>query len=441
MDRRTHDIKPLLLLIFLNVLGIVALIINDNASSYDLATLATAMCMVGLIMYVVITRFQLGDPYLFVIVSMLSSVGIIMLSRLDAAAFGLSHIKMYLAGVGVFFFTLIMYRGFNKFLKSWTLLYYIIAMALLVATLLFGTEINGAKNWIMIGGLSVQPTEFVRIFYVMALAAIMCKAADKDLAKIGKKTNLFNFEKMSEKGKKWIRLLSVAAVAASCAGCLLVQRELGTLLVFGVVYIAFLYVYGESKTFLALNLVAVALAAVVAATAFSHVNERVVAWKDPIGNYESPADNPDSNGKGYQIVHSLIAIGSGDFTGSGIGQGSPTFLFAAESDSIFALICEDMGLMGGIAILMLYFLLVYRGFKISLSTTNPFNKAVCMGLSAVLGIQTFIIVGGITNLIPLTGITLPFISAGGSSMLSTFIVVGILQAISSMKGEATDELE
>ena len=169
-----------------------------------------------------------------------------------------------------------------------------------------------------------------------------------------------------------------------------------------------------------------------AVTVFSHVQERIVGWRDPLGTYEN---------EGYQISLALMAVASGGFSGRGIGNGLPGNLYALESDSIFVVICEELGLMGGIAVLMLYFVLVYRGFKIALSTTNPFNKAVSVGLSVAIGIQTFIIVGGITNLIPLTGITLPFISAGGSSMVSTFMIVGILQAISSMKGETSDELE
>ena len=181
-----------------------------------------------------------------------------------------------------------------------------------------------------------------------------------------------------------------------------------------------------------LNILAVVGAAMFAVTVFSHVQERVIGWRDPLGTYED---------EGYQISLALMAVASGGFGGRGIGNSLPGNLYALESDSIFVVICEELGLMGGIGVLMLYFVLVYRGFKIALSTTNPFNKAVSVGLSVAIGIQTFIIVGGITNLIPLTGITLPFISAGGSSMVSTFMIVGILQAISSMKGETSDELE
>jgi len=192
------------------------------------------------------------------------------------------------------------------------------------------------------------------------------------------------------------------------------------------------YIYGDSKVFLGANLLLVILAAYVGVKYMSHIQVRVEAWMDPFA---------DISGKGYQIAQSLFAIGEGGFAGRGIGTGSPYFIPVVSSDFIFSAICEEMGVLGGVAVIMLYFLLVYRGFKIALSCTNAFNKAVAVGMSVMLGVQTFIIVGGVIKLIPLTGITLPFISYGGSSMLTTFIVMGILQAISSVKGEVTDEIE
>ena len=414
MKKRTYDIRPMLLLLLLNALGIVVLIINKNNASHDIMVLSSIMCFVSIIAYVIIAKLKLGDPYLFIIVSMLSSVGIIMVSQLNSDA-GKKQLVWYIVGVAAFFAALWIYRVMNKRLKKLTLVYYTGAVLLFVATLVFGTRIHGAKNWLF----GVQPSEFIRILYVMCLASVFFEPKSKSKKKLPKLT-------------KWKKLLTAAFIAGTCALFLLLQKELGTLLVFGVVYLVYLYVYGDSKPFLVLNVLAVVGAAMFAVTVFSHVQERVVGWRDPLGTYEN---------EGYQISLALMAVASGGFSGRGIGNGFPGNLYALESDSIFVVICEELGLMGGIGVLMLYFVLVYRGFKIALSTTNPFNKAVSVGLSVAIGIQTFIIVGGITNLIPLTGITLPFISAGGSSMVSTFMIVGMLQAISSMKGETSDELE
>lgn len=414
MNKKTLDIRPLLLLLLLNALGIVVLIINKNEASHDIMVLSSIMCTVSIIACVIIAKLKLGDPYLFIIVSMLSSVGIIMVSQLNSNA-GKKQLVWYIVGVAAFFAALWIYRVMNKRLKKLTLVYYMGAVLLFAATLIFGTRIHGAKNWLF----GVQPSEFIRILYVMCLASAFFEPKSKGKKKLSKSA-------------KWKKLLTSAFIAGTCALFLLFQKELGTLLVFGVVYLVYLYVYGDSKPFLVLNILAVIGAAMFAVTVFSHVQERVVGWRDPLGTYEN---------EGYQISLALMAVASGGFSGRGIGNGLPGNLYALESDSIFVVICEELGLMGGIAVLMLYFVLVYRGFKIALSTTNPFNKAVSVGLSVAIGIQTFIIVGGITNLIPLTGITLPFISAGGSSMVSTFMIVGILQSISSMKGETSDELE
>ena len=241
--------------------------------------------------------------------------------------------------------------------------------------------------------------------------------------------------KVNDKERKklrQIRLVIAAGMAFSNAMFLFLQREWGIALLFFAIYIAFLYIYGENRLFFCANILLVLFAAFIGVKYMSHIQVRVDAWRDPFAN---------PYGGGYQILQSLFAIGAGGFAGRGVGTGSPNVIPTVTSDFIFSAICEEMGVLGGVAIIMLYFLLVYRGFKIALSSTNDFNKAVAAGLSVMLGIQTFIIVGGVIKLIPLTGITLPFISYGGSSMTSTFLVVGILQAISGAKGEVTDEIE
>ncbi len=418
-----RNIGPLLLLLLLNLTGMLLMYIRGIDSLEDMAILCTIMCALSIVMYAVIKIFSLGDSYLFIIISMLSSVGIIMQSRINQDN-GIRQMKLYLIGVIFYFIALIVYKFLHKFLNRLTLIYWGVSILLFITTLLIGKEINGAKSWIILAGISIQPSEFIRILFVLSLAAVFTKNRSKK--KEGKITQL-------ERNKaKNAPLLFAAAIAFSNAMCLFLQREWGIALLFFAIYIAFLYIYGENKLFFAANILLVILAAFVGVKYMSHIQTRVSAWLDPFA---------DVDNKGYQIVRSLYAISEGGFGGSGIGAGSPYLIPVVSSDFIFSAICEEMGVLGGVAILMLYFLLVYRGFKISLSSTNEFNKAVAMGLSVMLGIQTFIIIGGVTKLIPLTGITLPFISFGGSSMITTFIVMGMLQAISSIKGEVTDEIE
>lgn len=424
MQKLLYNIRPLLLLLLLNGVGILLIMLKGAETAENMAVLCGIMCLINLITYVVITLCKLGDAYLFIIISMLSSVGIIMQSRINPDN-GIRQMVLYLMGVVCFFATLFLYRHFHKHFKRLTLVYWGVSILLFLLTAIFGTVHNGSKNWIVIAGISVQPSEFIRILFVLSMAAIFTNARNSTLKKQkGLDTD--------QKKLRNLRLILAAAIAFSNAMCLFLQREWGIALLFFAIYISFLYIYGESKLFFGANLLMVSAAAFVGVRFMSHIQVRVEAWLDPFS---------DVTGKGYQIAQSLFAIGTGGFAGSGIGSGSPYLIPVVSSDFIFSAICEEMGVLGGVAIIMLYFLLVYRGFKISLSSTNEFNKAVAVGLSVMLGIQTFIIVGGVIKLIPLTGITLPFISYGGSSMITTFIVVGILQAIGAMKGEVTDEIE
>ena len=422
-----YSIRPLLLLILLNVLGVFLVISNSSGDPRNVIILCSVMCAVSLIIYTVITLCHLGDTYLFVIISMLCTVGIIMQMRIKPDN-GIRQMVLYLAGVVCFLVTLFLYRALHKKLNKFTLVFWGTSIFLFVMTALIGTVHNGSKNWIQFGSLSVQPSEFIRILFVLSLSSIFTNAW-----KHSSKSVKLSAEMGKEARKlRQTRLLLAAFIAFSNAMCLFLQREWGIALLFFAVYLSYLFVYGESKLFLGANLLLVLFAAFIGVKYMSHIQVRVEAWLNPFA---------DISGKGYQIAQSLFAIGEGGFAGRGIGTGSPYFIPVVTSDFVFSAICEEMGVLGGVSVIMLYFLLVYRGFKISLSTTNMYNKAVAMGLSVILGVQTFIIVGGVVKLIPLTGITLPFISYGGSSMLTTFMIMGILQAISAVKGEVTDEIE
>ena len=424
MRKFIHSTSPLLLLLLVNALGLLLILIKDTHIISDMATLCGIMCLVNLVIYAVITFCKLGDSYLFLIISMLSTVGIIMQMRINSAN-GMRQMVLYLLGVVCFFAVLIFYRLLHKYFNRLTLFYWGVSLVLFLATAIFGTVKNGSRNWIVISGISIQPSEFIRILFVLSLAAIFTNA--RKAAKKNADASDNDYKKLRR-----LRLGIGATIAFSNAMCLFLQREWGIALLFFAIYLSYLYIYGDSKLFFLANIFMVVFAAFIGVRFMSHIQVRVETWLDPFA---------DITGKGYQITQSLFAIGAGGFAGSGIGGGSPYFIPVVSSDFIFSAICEEMGVLGGVAILMLYFLLVYRGFKIALSSTNEFNKAVSVGLSVMLGVQTFIIVGGVTKLIPLTGITLPFISFGGSSMISTFMVMGILQAISAMKGEVTDEIE
>ena len=212
-------------------------------------------------------------------------------------------------------------------------------------------------------------------------------------------------------------------------GFLVLQREWGIAVLFFLIYFAMYFVFGKHRILLVLNSAVVGAACFVGYKVLYHIQTRVDMWIDPFS---------DPSGRGYQIVQSLIAIASGGFTGRGFGNGSPYYVPFVESDFIFSGICEEFGILGGIGVILLYFILVYRAFKISLAVDNGFDKKVALGLSAMFSFQTFIILGGVMKLIPLTGITLPFISYGGSSLVTSFMALGILQAISVKEREGIE---
>lgn len=436
MEKRLRSIFPLLLLIVANLLGMAILMSGEEIGS-EVLLLCFGMCALSFVVYLIINLCSLGDTYLYLIVTMLATVGIVMVSRLNID-FGIGNMKMFLGGVALFFVTIIVYRTLYNHLKKLVLWYLGLAISLYILTLALAVVTNGAKNWITLGDITFQPSEFIKILFVLSIAGILTKNNKQDSVNTG--------GPLIER-----RMIVITVITYINMLFLLLQTELGTAVVIFAVYLAFLFVYDKRSilflanalTFAAVIGIAILLVDVIAKIGpIDHIAPRIKGWLDPYA---------DRTGSGWQIINSLREINGGGFPGNGIGNGALTaseraalggYEFGAiQSDYIFAAICNEMGVFGGIAVLMLYFVLVYRGFKIALSTTNDFNKAVAFGVSTMLGVQTFVIIGGVTKLIPLTGITLPFISHGGSSMLSTFIAVGLLQAISSVEGDITDELE
>ncbi len=414
---------------------------SDGSADKRMIIMCVGMCVLSFVVYLLVNLCSMGDTYLFLIATMLSTVGIMITTSLGVN-FGFNNMKMYLGGVALFFITILLYRLFYKLLRKFVYIYFAISVALYVITLavaeIMETELNGAKNWLPIGEFSFQPSEFIKILFVMTIAGILSYNDKKDSEKpLGARiTSTFNFNPETHFISR--RVLLITAVTYINIIFLFTQTELGTAVLLFAVYIAFLFVYERNGVLLIVN-TAIMLTALTVMIVFpeilpSYLETRIEGWLDPFGTRDAG---------GNYIVKSLTAIQRGGFTGVGLGNANFNIkeFETVISDYVFAAVCKEMGILGGIAVLLLYFVLVYRGFKIAVSTTNSFNKAVAFGLSTMLGVQTFIIIGGVTRMIPLTGITLPFISHGGSSMFSTFIAIGMLQAISSVKGDTTDEIE
>lgn len=386
------------LLLFFQILGLFLIMARDFAN-FDRTKL---IFMIALISFVYISgklvqKFTRGDYYIMLIANMLFSIGILEIYRLnDKLAF--RQIIWFCIGIIAFWIIYLVL----KYIKIWSKMYYFyaaISYLLFIATFLFGKRINGAKNWIRLGSnFAFQPSELIKIAFVFLIAAYY-KNREKFEKDIFKKYSLHFF-------------------FYTFLGFLFLQKDLGTVLVFSGVFMFAQYMYEPHRKYMFINLLVLSCGAVLGYILFTHVKVRVKIWLDPF-KY--------ADGMGYQIIQGFYAIASGGFFGKGLGLGRPDYIPFAESDYIFASICEEMGILMGMGVVMLFLILTYRGIKTSMEQHNRFYKYVAFCLSLIFAFQSLIMFGGILKLIPLTGITIPFVSYGGSSILSSFIALGILQ--------------
>lgn len=392
--------SPRNLLFIFEILALFLLFVYQG-QMIDRLTLGTGVGLV-LIIYLsnyILTKVSSGDNYIFLIVTMLISIGIIMIYRIDEQL-GIKQLIWLSAGIFIFFSTYFILKYIRGW-KNWIYLYTGGSYILFLMTFIFGSRKKGAINWVKLGSIAFQPAEITKLLLIFILAAYYS-----------------NIPKWKE--KKYSSYY-VMGVIYSFIILLFLQRDLGTALVFYAIFIAIQFIYEEDRKLIFYNIGLFAMGGMLGYTLFDHVKIRFQAWLNPWKYIER---------QGYQITQSLFAIAEGGFFGRGLGLGHPDFIPVVYTDFIFSAICEEMGIFTGIGIIMLFMILVYRGFKIAISQENQFYKILALGISILFGIQSFIILGGVLKMIPLTGLTLPFVSYGGSSILSSFIALGILQVCS-----------
>jgi len=398
---------PAYLIFFMNIFGF-GLLCMANEFEKDIIFVGLGLLGLLILTYTVLVLCHMGDKFLFLIASMLVTIGTIMLCRINII-YGAKQIIWVGIGSLVFFFAYVIYYNIKFWNKMW-FVYALVSIALFILTLIAGEKVNGSKNWLQIGKIGFQPSELIKIAFVMLLACHYSGSFSKPIGKLH---------------PRYI----IAAFTYTFILFLVLQRDWGTILVLFLVYIFILYVYEENKVFTMLNLLCAALVAVLGYLFLHHIQVRVKVWLDPWS---------DISNTGYQIAQSLFAISSGGYFGTGIGNGSPLYIPEVHTDFIFSAICEEMGVFGGAAVIILFFIFAYRCFKITLVTKNLFNKIVALGITLMFAIQTFVIIGGVTKFIPLTGITVPFVSYGGTSIVVSFVSLGIIQAISAKEDRGTD---
>ncbi|WP_277221082.1 FtsW/RodA/SpoVE family cell cycle protein [Peptoniphilus vaginalis] len=406
LDKIFKQRKPRNLLLIFEILSILLLFnFNDNNIDRYIVILFLGLILIVYISNLVLGKVSTGDNYIFLIVSMLLSLGIITIYRLSPKL-GLRQLIWVLAGILVFYLTYFIIRAMRR-LEYMTGLYLGLSILFFLLTIILAPSKYGAKNWIEISeGITIQLSEFTKILVIFLIASFYT-------------TFQTRLKKLNYKYTSYY-LMGVIYIFV---GFLFIQRDLGTAAIFIAIYTLIQYIYDEDRKSILLNVGLMVVGSVAGYFLFSHVRNRVDIWLNPW-----TADKVVNSAR--QIVQSLFGIGEGGFIGQGIGLGYPKQIAFAYSDVIFSAICEEMGVLTGIGIIMLYMLLVYRAIKIALNQEYLFYRILALSVAILFTVQAFLNIGGVIKLIPMTGLTLPFISYGGSSLISSFVSLGILQITS-----------
>lgn len=366
-------------------------------------------------------RAAYADPFILPITTLLNGLGIVMIHRLDLAAeridTAMAPRQIMWTGLSMVIAALIIVvLKDHRILRRYTFTTMVIGLAFLLLPLLpfLGRTINGARIWVGIGPLSFQPGEIAKVILTVFFAAYLVATRDA----------------LSLTGRKFLGLTLphgrvFGPIFAAWLASLLVlvgQRDLGSSLLFFGLFVAMLYLATERISWIVIGLLMFAAGATLAYFMFDHVRQRVLFWLDPWA--------PEALAQSDQLVRGLMGMGAGGLLGTGLGRGHPQLTYFAESDFIIPSFAEELGLYGLFAILVLYGLLIERGLRTALGTRDGFGKLLAAGLAFSLTLQIFVVVGGVTRVIPLTGLTSPFLSAGGSSLLANWAIVALLLRIS-----------
>lgn len=391
-------------------------------------SLAAAGALIGTSITFGIRGFR-GDQVLFPITATLAIIGMLMIQRLQPGlvafdanySFLAQRHLMYLAAGLAGLWLIVMLSGplrVQHLLRRYKYTWLLLTLALQATTFFIGTEVGGARLWINIGPIQIQPSEISKVTLVIFLAAYLDEKRDL----IGSSWQVGHLQLPPIP-----YLVPMGIMWAASLLTLVALNDLGPALLFFGVFLAMLYIASGRLIYVAVGLLTFAAACWIAWTTFSRIEIRVNNWLDPFW---------DPYGFGYQPVQSDYALASGGLFGTGFGMGQPTFISQVQTDYILSAIGEELGLLGSLALIALYFLFVMRSYAIALRAEDGFVQLCVAGLATSLAIQTIIIVGGVTRLIPLTGITLPFVSYGGSSLITNLGVVGLILYMSSLPRRA-----
>jgi len=419
---RNRELAALIPVALLLTAGFVAVFDQENARLGNLSLIYGAYFFAACLLTHIYLRFRLpnADPYLFPLMALLTAFGLVMIYRIDENL-ARDQANWFVLGLVLFVLTI-------QFLRDYELLEryrYTIAAAgllLLLAPRLpgIGQQVNGAYLGVKIGPLAFQPAEFSKIAIVIFLASYLRER--REVLIVGARRVLgVTLPPLKHFGPMLV-------VWGASMFMLVFIRDLGSSLMFFAAFLALLYVATGRFSFVVIGMAMFVVGAWFFASTVPHVHERVEIWLNP---YHDPT------GSGYQILQSIFSQADGGLFGKGFGEALITIpgtnnalLPAAQTDTIYSLIVNETGLFGACGVILIYLLIAARGFKVALLASDGFSKLLATGLTAVFSIQAFVIVGGVTRVIPLTGVTLPFISYGGSSIVANFVLLALLLLIS-----------
>jgi cell division protein FtsW (lipid II flippase) len=427
--------RELLLLVYAGVLATGALaalmLAHSGHLTFQILTYGLGFLTLWGAGHLAVRRFApAADPTLLPLVAALNGLGLVMIYRLDLAKAdaarkagrhippGTAQVQLVwtLLAIIVFVLVLAMVRDHTS-LAGYSYTAGLVGLVFLVlpAAPVFGATINGARLWLRVGPFSFQPSELSKILLMIFFAGYLVTKRDV-LSLVSRSFLGIHFPRARDLGP-------VVVAWLASLGVLIVEKDLGSSLLFFGMFLVILYVATERASWLLIGLVLFVVGAVAAHSMFTHVQVRVDGWL-----HAFDGNNPAT--KSYQLVQGLYGFAAGGITGTGLGEGSPQKVPFANTDFIMASLGEELGLTGVMAILVMYALVVMRGMRAAVGARDPFGKLLATGLSATLALQVFVQVGGVMRLIPLTGLTLPFVSYGGSSIVANAAIVALLLRIS-----------
>lgn len=374
-------------------------ILNDNSAQYFLfGVLVVVVLLVASAVYQAV--YRQSNMLLFNNICMFLSIGLVIIARLN---FGQAQKQAAIACVGLLFMLVFpAFRGHLDLLRRLTWFYAAVGLAAIGGVLLLGATTYGSKISYTISGITFQPSEFVKVLFVLFLACMLCGKVDQR------------------------KLIYITAVSVLHVGILVLSKDLGSALVYFAVFLTMVYLATGDKKYALAWLGIGAVGAVACYFLFAHVRVRVEVWRDPFKYIDS---------NGYQVVQSLFSISFGGLTGAGLTQGSPDKIPFVTSDFIFAAITEEMGIIFGVCLILLCLNVFLDMLLLCSEYSNRFYQLILFGTAVSYLFQTFITIGGETKFIPLTGVTLPLVSYGGSSVLSTFIMFGLAEAVFMLQNQ------